>query len=423
MDRSPDGCDDLLRWTRRAFLKRAAAAAAAGVALPTLSPRVFAGTPGSDRDVLLYILLRGGLDGLSTVVPYGDGALYAARPTIAVPPPGAVGGCLDLDGFFGLNPVAAPLLPAFVEGRLAFVHAAGSPDPTRSHFLAFEKMEAGTPAQPLSAAGQGWLSRHLLGTAGPTSSAVRCASLREVLPQGLFGAPATVPASDLGAVVFPGDPASAPLRKATLEAMYAGAPDPLGPAALTSLHATDLFGAVDFAGYAPANGARYPDTDLGGQLAQCAALIKADAGVEVLMVEVDGFDHHADQGPLDGALALLLDDVARSLAAFDQDIGAGMDRVIVAAHSEFGRRVAENASLGTDHGHGGLILLLGGHVAGGQVHGSWPGLHPAALADGDLAITTDYRDVMGEILTKRLGNTDLSFVFPQHVPSVPGVIA
>ena len=420
------GCDEYRDWSRRGFLRGAALTAAATFAGPALLPRVLqAGAPrGAGRDVFVYILLRGGIDGLSTVVPYTDGDLYAARPNLAIAPPGQTDGALDLDGFFGLNPVAAPLLGSYSAGRLAFVHAAGSPDPSRSHFDAFQKMELGIPAQPLTAASEGWMARHLMVTPPLTADALRCMAVQEVLPVGLTGAPRTLPVPDLSDYAFPGDPLTAAARRATLEAMYGGLPAPLGSAALDTLATIDLLATVDVASYVPTAGASYPATDLGLGLQQCAALIKADVGVEVLMLELNGFDHHATQGPLDGDLAGLLDDLARSLAAFDVDMGPGMDGVTLAAHSEFGRRVAENASLGTDHGHGGLMLVMGGaHVLGGQVHGAWPGLDAASLDNGDLAVTTDYRDVLGEILAKRLQDVDLPTVFPGHTVSFPGVLA
>jgi uncharacterized protein (DUF1501 family) len=425
MTRDTTGCDEYRNWTRRRFLGRAAIGAAATFTSATWMPQVLcAGVPrgGGGRDVLIYILLRGGIDGLSTVVPYGDGDLYLARPNLAVQPPGETDGAIDLDGFFGLNPVAAPLMGAWTAGRLAFVHAAGSPDPSRSHFDAFKKMEGGIANQSLSAITEGWMSRHLLNTPSLAGGPLRCLSVQDVLPTGLDGAPNTVPVNDLADYPFPGDPATEIARKATLASMFGSVPAPLGPAASNIMGTIDLLGTIDFTGYVPSGSAVYPQTDFGLAMSQCAALIKADVGAEVLMIELDGFDHHATLGPISGDLATLLDDLSRGLAAFDTDMGTGMDSIVVAAHSEFGRRVAENASAGADHGHGGIMLLMGGSVVGGQVHGSWPGLAPAFLDDGDLAMTTDYRDVMGEVLVKRIEEPDVGAVFPGHVVSFPGVI-
>lgn len=407
-------------WSRREVLAGALAVGGSALAAGPLL-RAAGGPAQHGQQVLVYLFLRGGLDGLSLCVPYGDAALYAARPTLAVPPPGALGGALDLDGFFGLNPAAAPLLAPFHAGDLAFVHAFGSPEPTRSHFLAFHKVEFGIPNQPLAAASEGFIARHLKALAAAPGVPLRCAVLDEVMPQSLAGGPKTLPVSDPTALGFPGAQATAAAREALLRALYDGVLPPLGAAAEDTLDTLDLLSKLSFP--PPENGAVYPDTPLGERLRHAAALIKVDVGVEAIMLDEDGYDHHSKQGPLDGELALMLDDLARGLAAFRLDLAGHWQRVTLVAHSEFGRRVAENASAGTDHGRGGIALVLGGHVAGGRVYGAWPSLAPAALDDGDLAVTTDYRDVLGEILAKRLGATDLGYVFPNHSVTFPGIVS
>lgn len=423
MNHDPHGCDELRAWSRRRFLQGAAGLGALG-ATPGVLPRFVRNLAGSgQRDTLVYIFLRGGIDGLSTVVPYTDGDYYAARPTLAVAAPGQTDGCLDLDGFFGLNPNAAPLMPAWSDGRLAFVHASGSTDPTRSHFEAFRKMELGVPNQSLFSVSEGWMARHLIETPSLAGGSLRCATIQDIMPLSLAGAPQTLPIPDFGAYELPGDPATLTDRKATLGLMYGSEAAPVGPSALDALGTFELLDGFDLGGYVPANGAVYPDTDFGQAIRQTAAVIKADLGVEVLMVELNGFDHHNEQGPIQGRLADLLDEVSKSLAALYDDLGTAMDRTLVVAHSEFGRRVAENGSDGTDHGHGGVMMLMGSTVQGGQVHGSWPGLSAGALDQGDLAVTTDYRDVLGEVLTKRLDCPNLGAVFPNHTLSVPGVLA
>jgi uncharacterized protein (DUF1501 family) len=426
------GCAEYGGWSRRQFLRGAGLGAGAVLGAPLWFPRVLAaqgaGAPGdgaqaAGRDVLVYVFLRGGIDALSFVPPYADGDYYVARPTLGVPPPGAPGGALDLDGFFGLLPAAAPLYPAFAQGRLAFVHAAGTTDHTRSHFEAFKKVEFGIPSLPSGTVHEGWLARHLQLVAPLADGPLRAAALREVLPLALVGAPRTLPISDPATFVFPGDPATATLRKAALASMYAAGPAPLGPAALDTLGSIELLEAVDFDA-PPQHGAAYPNSPFGQQLRACATLIRERVPVEALMIDYLGFDHHSDQGPLDGDLALMSNDLARGLAAFDKDLGSLMDGVTLVAHSEFGRRVGQNASAGADHGHGGLLLALGGHVLGGQVHASWPGLSAGALDDGDLAVTTDLRDVLGEILVKRLGAApaDLPAIFPGHTTVHPGLV-
>ncbi|HZL98629.1 MAG TPA: DUF1501 domain-containing protein [Planctomycetota bacterium] len=421
-------CEEYGRWSRRQLLRDATLGAGALLAGPSWLPRVVpapAGAAGgARRDVLVYVFLRGGLDGLSFVPPHGDGDYYAARPVLGVPPPGSIGGALDLDGFFGLLPAAAPLHALFAEGRLAFVHAVGTDDHTRSHFDAFNKVELGIAGLPIGSAQDGWLARHLGLVAPLADGPLRAAALRDVLPITLFGAPRTLPIPDPAAFEFPGDPATAAARQAAIVAMYQGLPAPLGPAAIDTLDTIALLGTVDF-GAPPQNGAAYPATPFGAQLRACATIIRAGLPVEALMLDYLGFDHHSEQGPLDGDLALLSDDVARAIVAFDTDLGPLIDQVTLVAHSEFGRRVAQNASLGADHGFGGVLLALGGHVQGGQVLADWPGLAPAALVDGDLAVTTDLRDVLGEILVKRLAASpaDLAAIFPAHTVTFPGLVS
>jgi uncharacterized protein (DUF1501 family) len=371
--------------------------------------------------VIVHVLLRGGMDGLTLCVPWGAPELYAARPTLAVPPPGQPNGALDLDGFFGLAPAAAPLLVPWNAGHLAIVHACGSTDPTRSHFDGLARMELGIPGQPLTAIQSGWLARHLASVPPLAQGALRSLAVHFLMPRTLLGADQALPIPDLAAFGFPGDPATSAGRRLVLTDMYASQPKPLGPAAEASLAAIDLLGQIDFAGYLPANGAAYGSTQFARELKQVAALLSADVGVEAVFLEMDGWDTHAAQGPLAGRLADLLADLTQGLAAFDQDLHGRVDFVVVVM-SEFGRRVAENASAGTDHGHGNCMLVMGDAVAGGQVLTQWPGLAPQNLDHGDLAVTIDYRDVLAEILEKRAGNTALGTVFPNHVPSFPGVI-
>jgi uncharacterized protein (DUF1501 family) len=230
-----------------------------------------------------------------------------------------------------------------------------------------------------------------------------------------------LPIADFANFAFPGNPATVVARVQKLTSMYAATPAPVGPAALNTFDAIDLMATIDFAGYAPSNGAQYPNTQLGSRLREIAALIKADIGVETINVDFHSWDLHAQLGPLDGNMAIMLDELSRSLEAFYLDMGSGIDGVSLVCLSEFGRRVEENSSLGLDHGHGAVMILMGGHMQGGQVFADWPGLAPAQLDQGDLAVTIDYRDILGEILTRRLGATDLTTIFPQHSFTTYGV--
>ena len=407
-------------FSRRQVLGGASIATASTFLSTKPAARSFLGN-GGGNDVFIQVFLRGAMDGLTTVAPYGDVDLYNARPTLAIQPPGQTNGAVDLDGFFGLAPAAAPLMTPFQAGHLAFVHASGSTDPTRSHFDAFARMEFGTPNMPPGSLTNGWLARYLLQAAGPGQSVLRGVGAGDLLPFSFAGAPNVLPIPEFDNFAFPGNPATIDIRVDKLTEMYGGIAPPVGPAALNTFDSIDLMATVDFAGYVPANGAAYPNTELGIRMRNIAAAIKADIGIEVINVDIGGWDHHAQQGPLNGIMAQMLNDLSLSLEAFYLDMGTGMDGVTLCCISEFGRRVEENSSQGTDHGHGNAMILMGGHIAGGQVIANWPGLAPAQLDDGDLAITIDYRDVLGEILSQRLGATDLTAIFPGHTFTTHGV--
>lgn len=417
-----NGNGERARLTRRALLGGTSAlAAASALGRAARAQRLASGGGGAGRPVLVQVFLRGAMDGLTTVVPYGDADLYALRPTLAVPPPGAFGGALALDGFFGLAPAAAPLRTPFSNGHLAIVHAAGSIDPTRSHFDAFERMEFGDPGLVPGGVKDGWIARLLAQTEAGATSPLRALAAGDIVPRSLTGARNTLPIADLEGFLFPGRASTAARRAATLAAAYGARPAPVGPTALDSLASLGILGAIDFAGYAPANGAQYPATELGARLRGVAALLKADTGVEVVTVDVDGWDLHAELGPLDGNMARLLNDLTRSLEAFYLDLLGHLDDYVLLCLSEFGRRAAENASAGTDHGHGNAMLVMGGGIDGGRVVASWPGLGVDDLDQGDLAVTIDYRDVVGEVLERRLGIADRSAIFPQHAFTSVGV--
>ena len=405
--------------SRRAVLGGSASLAAATL----LSGQATAASRrGSSRPVLVHVFLRGAMDGLTTVVPHGDGDLYLWRPTLAIQPPGQTDGALDLDGFFGLAPAAAPLLTPYGNGHLAIVHAAGSIDPTRSHFDAFVRMEFGDPSLPLGVVNNGWITRYLVETEALATSPLRAIGASSILPYSLNGASNALPIPDFQSFLFPGKASTAPQRVATFTDTYARRRPPVGPAGLDTIASIGILAGVDVAGYAPENGAQYPASTLGTRLRNTAALIKAGTGLEVVTVDVDGWDLHADLGPIAGNMAALLDDLTSSLEAFYLDLLGHLDDYLLVCVSEFGRHVQENASGGVDHGHGNAMFVMGGSVNGGQVFANWPGLSGNDLDQGDLAVTSDYRDVLGEILQERLGVTNLAAIFPQHSFTSLGVI-
>lgn len=415
-------CDENSRLlSRRGMLGRGLAAGAAGALAGLvgegLSTRVAFAAGGYTGDTLVVLSLRGGFDGLSAIAPIGDPDYYQARPTIALPKSQAIGG----DTMFGLHPALAPLLPMWKSGGLAAVHAVGQPNPTRSHFAAMEEMERAAAGTSMRT---GWLDR-MLGVTGATGP-LAGVSLGNAMPARLFAGPsADISMASLDRLALAGESAKRPMA-AALRKLYASAPAPLAAPALAADSALTATAALRATAYAPANGAAYPSTPLGAALRDVARMIKANAGLAVAAVDCGDWDMHEGLGTAVKGQRMYdnLLDTANALAAFAADLGpSGMANVTLVTVSEFGRRVAENGSRGVDHGHGNAMLLMGGGIKGGKVYGSWPGLSAGALIAGDLAATTDYRAVIGEILQKRCGFGSLSDVFPEVTPASFGLAA
>jgi uncharacterized protein (DUF1501 family) len=386
---------------------------------------VYAADGRGRRKTLVVVFQRGACDGLNTVVPYGEALYRQLRPTIAVPAPrgGDKEAALDLDGHFGLHPALAALLPSYQDGSLAVVHAVGSPDNTRSHFDAQDFMESGTPG--VKSTEDGWMNRHLQCTPEPGATPFRAVALTPTLPRSLAGrAPAVAMANING---FNLRPAAGPGVAQGFEDMYAGAVrDVLHGTGQETFEAIAFLKKTDPSRYTPAPGASYPRGRYGDSLKQIAQLVKADVGVEMAFTEVGGWDHHAAEGGVQGQLAVRLREFGQTLAAFQRDLGDRMQDVVLVTLTEFGRTVRENGNRGTDHGHASVSFVMGGGVRGGKVHGRWPGLAPDRLYEGrDLAITTDFRDLLGEVLARHMGAQDLGKVFPGFDAAsgrFPGVI-
>jgi len=399
--------------TRRVFLKAGGISLVTFGAVPKLLVRAALAAEAPRRRSLVVLFQRGACDGLNVVAPWSDPDYRAARPTIALAAPGQADGVLDLDGHFGLHPALAPLLPLWKDGRLAAVHAIGSPDATRSHFDAQDFMESGTPGR--KATEDGWMNRFLTGRPEPEPRPLRAVSLTQTLPRSLQGTAPAVAMANLRSFSIPGIPDKGAARG--FEDMYAGA---VGDALQDSLEATsrEAFDAMEAlhranpAQYTPAPGADYPRGPLGDALRQLAQLLKSDLGVELAFLEAGGWDHHVAEA---AQLRQRLGELGGALAAFHADLGSRMDDVVLVTLTEFGRTVRENGSRGTDHGHGSVSLVLGGRVRGGSVHGRWPGMRPKDLYEGrDLPVTTDFRDLLAELLSGHLGATDLGPVFPGY---------
>ncbi|HKW19409.1 MAG TPA: DUF1501 domain-containing protein [Terriglobales bacterium] len=395
--------------TRRIFLRNSALTVVGTAAVPAFLRRAAAGAvePGAPTKRLVVIFQRGAADGLNIVIPHGEPAYYAMRPSINIPKTSV----LDLDGFFGLHPSMAPLKPFWDQKHLAIIHAAGSPDPTRSHFDAQDFMESGTPG--LKATEDGWLNRSLHPL--PDANApFRAVSMGPSLPRILSGGEPAVAINNLNDFGIGGDnPKATPVQN-SFEAMYAGSVDAvLHGSAQETFEAVKMLKSANPAQYTPVAGASYPKGRFGESLKQLAQLIKANLGVQVAFADIGGWDNHVNEGNTEGQLSNVLHDFAGSLAAFWLDLGSLAEDTVVVTMSEFGRTARENGNRGTDHGHANVMFVMGGPVRGGRVYGQWPGLDQSQLYEGrDLALTTDFRRVVGEAVSHHLGNRDLGSVFP-----------
>jgi uncharacterized protein (DUF1501 family) len=402
--------------TRRVFIRNGALAAVGTAALPSFLARAALGTSGLGNKRLVVIFQRGAADGLNIVVPHGESSYYAMRPSINIPKKSV----LDLDGFFGLHPAMASFQPLWKQKHLAIVHAAGSPDPTRSHFDAQDFMESGTPGIKIT--DDGWLNRALHDLPAERSadkpaedkSAFRAIALGPSLPRILSGKEAAVAVNNINDFAVGGkNPNAAPMSN-SFEVMYDHSVDAvLHGTGQETFDAVKALKAADLARYTPAANANYPKGRFGDSLKQLAQMIKANLGVQIAFADIGGWDHHVNEGGTQGQIANVLGDFSQSIAAFWIDLGNLAEDTVVVTMSEFGRTARENGNRGTDHGHANVMFVLGGPVRGGRVYGRWPGLDQSQLYEGrDLAVTTDFRTVLSEVVSKYLGNKDMKTVFP-----------
>jgi uncharacterized protein (DUF1501 family) len=408
-----------VRPTRRGVLKGAGAlglTGLTGLVGANLSTSL-AYAAGYTGDVLIVLSMRGGQDSLSVVPPVGDPNYAKLRPNIGIPSALA----LPLGGVFGLHPGLAAIKPLYDVGKLAVVHALSQPNPTRSHFEAQAELEKAAPGSNLRT---GWLDR-VLGVRGSGTSFQAVQMGSSMLPDSLMGPEPTLamPGVDSFALSV-WDGYKTPFVNA-LSSLYSGVAAPVADQVTATLGALSTTAAMKTAGYTPENGASYPTSALGNALRDIARLIKGGAGLQIATIDYGNWDMHVNlgrPGDANGWMHRQLLDVGACLAAFAQDLGAGLNNVTLVTLTEFGRRAAENGAGGVDHGHGQASLVLGGGVKGGQVYGAWPGLASAALDQGDLAGANDYRNLLGEILVKRCGMGSLSTVFPGLSYAPMGVV-
>ena len=404
-------CREYAGVTRRAVVLGTAGAAGTALMFGTSSVATSAAAATPAPSVLVVLSLRGAADGLSLVVPHADPVYYQARPRIAVP----ADRLLAKDGMFGLHPALEPLLPMWNAGTLAAVHATGLPSPNRSHFAAMEEVEAAAAG---STTRNGWLNR-VIGL-DASASPLQGLNLGETVPPtSLYGPHPAMSAQDLDGIRIAGDDKwdTRGGRRRSLETLWRKDTSALGATARATFQAVDELAPV---ASQPEGSAAYPDSDLGNALKHAARVIRADVGVQVITVDQGDWDMHTDLGTLEwGQMRGNAADLARSMAAFFGDLGAMAPKVTLVTISEFGRRVAENNNHGLDHGYGNVMLVAGAGVVGGRYFARWPGL--TAGADADLLVTTDYRSVLSEVVTKRFGASSAA-VFPGFSPSDVGVV-
>ncbi|MBA3991368.1 MAG: DUF1501 domain-containing protein [Propionibacteriales bacterium] len=406
--------------SRRSFLRNALAVTGGAVATVAFGETFRQTAYGAtDGNVLVVLSLRGGADGLSIVVPHGDPDYYPARPRIAVPK----ASLLVRDDLFGLHPGLKPLEAMWTANKMTAIHATGLPQPNRSHFSAVEEIE---DADLGSAVRTGWINR-LIGLdadKGPLEAVTVGSGL---LPTSMYGPEPTLATDRTENIQLFGaqDDAAQVQRRKALTQLWEDAEGPLGLGARSSLATTATLGPALAQRYVPANGATYPDSDLGLALKDTARLVKARVGVEVVTLDYGSWDMHSGLGTLDstgpGSMQGMVSNMGQALAAFFTDLGVVGDRVTLVTLTEFGRRVQENGATGLDHGWGNATLLMGSGVKGGRYYGRWPGLGGANV-DVDVAVTTDYRSILSEILASRFG-TSSSAVFPNFQPQALGIMA
>jgi uncharacterized protein (DUF1501 family) len=403
------------RWergfTRRSTLFGVASAGIAALGAQLVTTRVAFADPASTSRTLVVVFLRGGMDGLSVVQPANDANLKALRPGLTIAP----GALLPAGRGFGLNPALAPLQPYWKAGTMAAVHAVATPDASRSHFQAQDCIERGAADVSVST---GWLDR-VLHAMGPGTT-FRAIAEGNSLPRSLVGTEPAIVLRGVENFTLQGNSSVRDKSIAALQALYTGLDHPLAAQVqetITAIEAAKKVGAANAA-------AQYPGGGFGDGLRDVARLVKAKVGLRVAVLDLGGWDMHTNLGNVDnGAMKDMLGDLSTALAAFVKDLGPAFADTTIVTMSEFGRRVEQNANAGVDHGHGGVMLLLGGGLNGGQVHGKWPGLSSGALDHGDVAGANDYRDVLGDALTKRFGLADMSAIFPGYTYKPMGVFA
>lgn len=424
MTETKTGCDEYRQLSRRQVIGGATAATVASALGLSWLPQVSFAQSGGTRDVLISIFLRGGVDGLSVCVPFGAPEYLALRPNTAVPEPdsNATRKGIALNSFYGLHPALAPLMPAYTAGHLLIAHAVGVANWSRSHFDAQRWMEVGRANDATTMTG--WLGRHLATSTPSSTKPLRGLSLTHGMARTLAGGPKTLSINDPDRFGFTGNFPNNSELSLWVGRQYNRFNDATTAAVQNTRATVSLLDAINFDNYQGAGGATYENNDFGYAMKSTAAMIVAQAGVEAVHIDLNGFDTHADQGTIGGDLDWLLTRLGNNLGAFYTDMASRSNlRFTVVVLSEFGRTARENGARGTDHGSANCMFVLGGGVIGGRVMCQWPGLAREQLKDFvDLKVTLDYRHLLAEIVQERLGNTNLAAVFPGFTPSFRNIV-
>jgi len=390
-------------FTRRRFLAGAGMAGVATLGSQLVTARASYGQSAGEGTVIV-VFMRGGADGLGILVPVDDPHLIEKRPDIGLR--GST--LLPLERGFGLHPALAPLHQLWGQGKFTAVPAVSTPDISRSHFQAQDCLERGGSA---TGAAEGWLDR-VLAQMGPGTT-FRSVGQGPTMARSLAGQQASITLSSIEQFQLEGWEGVRDRSKAAIAALYTGFEHPMSASVATTFEALGTSEQLAAAGYEPS--VAYPEGDFAKGLAELAHLVKADVGLRVACIDVGGWDMHTGQGTLEGGdLKSRLEEFGAALGAFTTDLGPKLDTTTIVCMTEFGRRLEQNASWGSDHGHGAVVMVMGGGINGGRIHGNWPGLAPDALDQGDVAGANDYRNVLGEVVTSRLGVGDLAPVFPGH---------
>ena len=389
--------------------------------------------PAAGDRTLVCIFLRGAADTLNMVVPYGDDQYYKSRPTLAIPAPSQIEendtASLRLDDFYSFHPKLRPLIPAFKEGRLGIVQAVGTDNPTGSHFEAQDQMEHGEAYG--RTIGGGWLGRYLRTRGGAELTPLSAVAIGSTIPESLRGAPSASALDSIDEVQIKTPLGDTGAVSSVLSAMYRAEVGVISESGKTTLDLLKRVETLRGTEYKPEGGAIYLNDSFAQGLKEVSRLVKASVGLEVACLDLGGWDTHFFQGGASGQQAELIGQLASGLAAFDADLTNYRDRVTTLVMTEFGRRVYENGSLGTDHGRGFAMLAMGQGINGGRVYGKWPGLAEeetpgsstlSLAGPSGLKVLFDYRSVLAEVLSNTLGSRDVNQVFPNFHPEPVGLV-